>query len=312
MLRDPKSRRFATEFFGQWLGFYQFDEYRGVDRGRFPEFTPELQSAMYNEAISFFEYIVREDRPVDEILSANYAFLNRSLRQHYGVPVDNSATDEIVRVENVGEKHRGGVLSLGAVLTVTSAPLRTSPVRRGDWILRRLVGTPVPPPPADAGSIPADDVLEDGLTIGQRLAAHRQNPSCINCHARIDPLGFALENYDSIGRWRDAYRDGKPIETKGTLVTGETIDGPQQLQRHLSGESNGFSRTLATKLLGYALGRSELASDQVLLDETVARAEAKERRFSEFVVSLVTSQQFRHRRGRDEGAVAQVSATPTP
>jgi hypothetical protein len=310
MLRDPKSRRLATEFFGQWLGFYRFDEYRGVDKERFPEFTPGLQASLYNEAISFFEYIIREDRPIDEILTANYSFMNRQLREHYGLPVDDSITEEMVRVDGVAANHRGGVLGLGAVLTVTSAPLRTSPVRRGDWILRRLIGTPVPPPPADAGSIPADDVLGDGLTIGQRLEAHRRNPSCITCHSRIDPLGFALENYDSIGRWRDAYRDGKEIETSGTLLDGTKITGLEELRQHLAGTANQFPRTMATKLLGYALGRSELASDQVLLDETVARAESQGRRFSEFVVALVTSDQFRHRRGRDDAVPKLSSATP--
>ena len=154
--------------------------------------------------------------------------------------------------------------------------------------------------------------LGDGLTIGQRLEAHRRNPSCVNCHSRIDPLGFALENFDSIGRWREAYRDGKAIETSGTLLDGSKISGPEELRKHLADPANQFSRTLATKLLGYALGRSELASDQVLLDETVTRAESQGRRFSEFVVGLVTSEQFRHRRGRNDAAPVVSSVAPLP
>jgi len=163
MLRDPKARRLATEFFGQWFGFYRFDRHRGVDPKRFPEFTDKLKAAMYDEAISFFEYLLREDRPVREILFADYVFLNNELAAHYGI--ENAAASSTVRrVDGVSPDHRGGLFGLGAVLTATSAPRRTSPVKRGDWVLRRVLGTPVPPPPADAGSIPADDVLADGLT----------------------------------------------------------------------------------------------------------------------------------------------------
>ena len=209
MLRDPKARRLATEFFGQWLGFYRFDQFQGIDAGRFPEFTDRLRAAMYEEAVSFFEHLVREDRPVDEILFADYTFLNRPLAEHYGVAAVAAKGDDFVKVDGLAEQHRGGLLGMGAVLAATSAPLRTSAVKRGDWVLRRIVGTPVPPPPADVGSIPADDVLADGLTVRQRLEAHRKNASCANCHARIDPLGFALEPFDPLGRWRDAYGDGQ-------------------------------------------------------------------------------------------------------
>ena len=175
MLRDPKARRLATEFFGQWLGFYQFDRTAASIRERFPEFNDALKAAMYDEAVSFFEHIVREDRPVSEILFADYAFLNRELAEHYGIEQRTLADERLARVEDVGKHHRGGLLGLGAVLTVTSAPLRTSPVKRGDWVLRRVLGTPVPPPPADAGSIPADDVLADGLTV--RAAAGSPSPA---------------------------------------------------------------------------------------------------------------------------------------
>lgn len=225
MLRDPKARRFATEFFGQWMGFYRFDDYRGIDSGRFAEFTDALKAGLYDEAISFFEYIVREDRPVQEILFADYTFLNRGLAQHYRIDADGISTNGLARVEGVDKFHRGGLLGLGAVLAVTSAPLRTSAVKRGDWLLRRVIGTPVPPPPGDAGSIPPDDVLADGRTVRQRLEAHRSDASCVNCHSRIDPLGFALENFDPIGRWRDKYRDGQQIETTGTLHDGAEISG---------------------------------------------------------------------------------------
>lgn len=167
MLRDPKARRLAEEFFGQWFGFYRFDQHGGIDPKRFPEFNDELKTALYEEAVSFFEHIIREDRPVREILFADYAFLNDDLAKHYGIETKVSLGSKFEPVESVGQFHRGGLFGLGAVLAVTSAPLRTSPVKRGDWVLRRVLGTPVPPPPPDAGSIPADDVLGDGLTVRQ-------------------------------------------------------------------------------------------------------------------------------------------------
>ena len=300
MLRDPKARRMATEFFGQWFGFYQFDRYRGVDPERFSEFTESLQAAMHDEAVSFFEYIVRHDRPVSEILFADYTFLNRELAAHFGVESNQLVSDQHERVTDVRSAHRGGLLGLGAVLTVTSAPLRTSPVKRGDWILRRVLGTPVPPPPADAGSIPADDVLGDGLTVRQRLEAHRQQSSCRNCHARIDPFGFALEHYDAIGRWRDAYRDGQPIETSGTLRDGTLIQGTAGLRTYLRDNVDQFHRTLATKLVGYSMGRGESIADALLIDRMIEAARGGAR-FSSLVERVVTSRQFRYRRSTREG-----------
>ncbi len=306
MLRDPKARRMATEFFGQWFGFYQFDRYGGVDPRRFPEFTDRLRAAMHDEAIEFFTHIVQNDRPVSEILLADYAFLNDDLAQHYGIDAEfTTTTERLERVEGVNRFHRGGLLGLGAVLTVTSAPLRTSPVKRGDWILRRVMGTPVPPPPPDAGSIPADDVLEDGKTLRERLVAHRRQPSCANCHARIDPLGFSLENYDALGRWRDRYRDGKAIDASGTLSDGTDVSGPNGLRRHLANQERLFRQTLCTKLVGYALGRGVLVSDTDLIDEMMETLR-RDDRFSNLIVKIVSSPQFCYHRGHD-GSGREVS-----
>jgi Protein of unknown function (DUF1592)/Protein of unknown function (DUF1588)/Protein of unknown function (DUF1585)/Protein of unknown function (DUF1595) len=295
MLRDPKARRLATEFFGQWLGFYRFDGYQGIDTRRFPEFTDRLKSALYEESVSFFEHIVRDDRPVDEIVFADYAFWNRHLAEHYGIKVENLSNETFARVDGIAKHHRGGLLGLGAVLTVTSAPLRTSAVKRGDWVLRRVVGTPVPPPPADVGSIPADDLSADKLTIRRRLEVHRSNATCNNCHSRIDPLGFALEHFDPIGRWRDTYRDGQKIEASGTLADGTTVSGPAGLRDYLRREKTKFHRTLSVKLLGYVLGRSELASDGPLID-VMAKDADDGHRFSDIVMRIVLSKQFRYQR----------------
>ncbi|HEV8544226.1 MAG TPA: DUF1592 domain-containing protein, partial [Verrucomicrobiae bacterium] len=303
MLRDPKARRFATEFFGQWFGFYRFDGYRGVDTARFKEFTENLKSSMYDEAVSFFEYIVREDRPVQEILFADYSFLNRDLAAHYGIEgAATPPTNALARIEGVNRFHRGGLLSLGAVLTTTSAPLRTSAVKRGDWMLRRVLGKSIPPPPGDAGSIPPDDVLPDGKTVRQRLEAHRRDASCVNCHSRIDPLGFALEHFDSIGRWRDTYRDGQIIDASGKLSDGTEISEFEGLIEYLHQQEGLFDRTLCAKLLGYALGRAELISDRPLLDRMTGGLRS-DSRFSRLVTEIVTSSQFRYQRGEEsEGA----------
>ena len=298
MLADPKARRLATEFFGQWLGFYRFDQHRGVDTSRFPEFTEEVKAAMYDEAVSFFEYVIREGRPIREIISADYTFLNQVLAKHYGVEKEITATGRTKKVENADEFQRGGLLRLGAVLTATSAPLRTSPVKRGDWVLRRILGTPTPPPPPDAGSIPADEKLFGGLTVREQLEAHRRNAACVSCHSRIDPLGFPLEHYDAVGRWRAEYAEGQPIDAGTTLGDGARIDGVAGLIDHLETQEHQVLRTLSSKLLGYALGRTILLSDQPLMDR-MAEAGGKAS-FADLAAEVAASRQFRYRRGRED------------
>lgn len=299
MLADAKARRMSAEFFGQWLGFYRFDQFKGVDTGRFPEFTDEVKSAMYDEAVSFFEYIVRNNRPAREILSADYTFLNKTLAAYYGVKKDIKSTGAPEKVDGANAFERGGALRLGAVLTTTSAPLRTSPVKRGDWILRRILNTPTPPPPADAGSIPADDKLFGGLSLHDKLEAHKRNATCATCHARIDPLGFPLEHFDSTGRWRNKYPDGKDIYDAGTTYDHVDITGTKGLLSYLQSKDEQVRRTLATKLLGYALGRTALPSDLPLIDKMVA--EGGDTPFAQLVSDVVLSKQFRTRLGRDDG-----------
>ena len=299
MLKDEKARRLASEFFGQWFGFYQFDRYRGVDPKRFPEFTDGVKSALHDEAVSLFEHIIRQNRPVDEILFANYTFLNAELAEYYNVPfqpvLEPNGTPNSLLYAPLKESNQGGLLGLGAVLTVTSAPRRTSPVKRGDWILRRVLGTPVPPPPADVGSIPADDVLADGKTVRQRLESHRSDASCQNCHSRIDPLGFSLEHFDAIGRWRDRYRDGQKIDSSGTLADGSKISGPNGLRTYLAKNQRLFHRTLCVKLVGYALGRRESIADAVLIESMMSELEERPK-FANLVERIVRSKQFRYRR----------------
>ncbi|MCA9126101.1 MAG: DUF1592 domain-containing protein [Planctomycetales bacterium] len=331
MLRSEKISRLATEFFGQWLGFYQFDRYRGVDADRFPEFDDELKSSLHQEAVYFFEHILRHDRPFTEMLDADYTFANQRLAQHYGLTWSNETENTVVTLESmpqetvsksvslasvpkenlnsllstssglkliadVREHHRGGVFGLGAVLTATSAPLRTSAVKRGDWILRRIVGTPVPAPPADAGSIPAEEVLADGLTIRQRLEQHRMRSECANCHDRIDPLGFALENYDSIGRWRETYADGQTIDAKAVSHQGKIMDGVAGLQDYLRSERQAFAHNFADRLVAYCLGRAPGLADAQLIDDATAALQ-EDPRISSAVMAIVQSPQFLMKRG---------------
>jgi hypothetical protein len=292
MLADPKARRMSTEFFGQWFGFYHFDQYRGVDTSRYPEFTQQIKDAMYDEAVSFFEHIIRENRPVSDILYADYDFLNQPLAKYYGIKAEVKSADDVEMVSGVNTLNRGGVLRLGAVLTTTSAPLRTSPVKRGDWVLRRVLGTPTPPPPPDAGSLPSDPKLFGGLSVRDKLAQHKRNPTCATCHTRIDPMGFPLEHFDSTGRWRETYSDGKPIDDRGEMIDKSIIPGVQGLLAYLRSQEGKVQVTLAHKLIGYALGRTAQGSDQVLIGKMVAAGNSAT--MADLVNLVVTSAQFRN------------------
>jgi hypothetical protein len=257
-----------------------------VDTSRFPEFTADVKAGMYAEAVAFFDHIVRQNRPVKEILTADYTFLNQPLAKHYGVTAEVKSAREVEMVKGVAG--RGGLLRLGAVLTATSAPLRTSPVKRGDWVLRRVLGTPTPPPPPNAGTLPADDKAFAGKSIRERLAAHQRNATCAGCHARIDPLGFPFEKYDPVGRVRTAYADGMAIDDASKTGTG--VEG---LIQYLRTQESQVQKNMAQKLLGYALGRTMLPGDQVLIRKLAAAG--GEATFAQLATEIVASKQFRYR-----------------
>jgi hypothetical protein len=300
MTADPKARRLATEFFGQWLGFYRFDEFRGVDTTRFPEFTEEVRKGMYDEAVATFEYLVRQERPLKEMLHADYTFLNQPLAKFYGIEREIASTEGVERIEGANAFNRGGALRLGSVLTTTSAPLRTSPVKRGDWLLRRILGAPTPPPPADAGSLPSDPKEFGQLTLRQRLDEHKRNASCAACHLKIDPLGFPLEEFDAVGRTRKGYEDGTPVDTTGEFADKSSIAGANGLLKYLEGKEPQVMKTFARKLIGYALGRTVLPSDRALVDDLIAAG--GNATFSDLAVKIATSRQFRNHQGRGDAA----------
>ncbi|MGE9267233.1 MAG: DUF1592 domain-containing protein [Verrucomicrobiales bacterium] len=291
MLRAPQAAILAEEFAGQWLKFHGFFAHGTVDGGKFPEFTPELRADMHRETREFFAHLVREDRPVSEVILADYTFLNERLARHYGVP---GVTGGEFRKVAVGDFHRGGILGMGSVLTKTSFPQRTSPVLRGDWLLHVILGQPTPPPPADVPEL--EEAGGETLTLREKLEKHRDHKACASCHDKIDPLGFSLESFDSIGRWREVDETGRQIDASGALKDGTKLDGLSGLRAYLATREKDFARLFSRKLLAYALGREILASDQLLLEEMTGRLSSGEGRFSEAVELIVRSPQFRNRR----------------
>lgn len=288
MLADEKSRALADGFAAQWLRFRDVLT-APADFRRYPEIWNErLRPSMYEEAALFFDDIVKNDRDVRRLLDCDETFLNGTLAAHYGIKADVDAEMKLVKLP---DRRRGGVLGMGAILLSTSHPLRTSPVLRGKWILDQLIDDPPPPPPANAGTLPGDDQLPDGLTQRQRLERHRQNPSCAACHARIDPLGFSLENYDVTGKWRTEVQT-KPIDTKGTLPDGREIDGPIALKDALLADGERFVATLTKKLMVYAIGRSTESADEKLVASIAKDAFGNGAKFSAIVLGIVRSRAF--------------------
>jgi hypothetical protein len=296
MLKDPRSRALADNFAAQWLQLRLLDQV-SPDPQTFPEWSDELRAAMKAETLAFFQYVVREDRSVLELLDANYSFINEPLAKLY--KVQNVTGPELRRVEFTGElaKQRGGLLTQASVLTLTSNPTRTSPVKRGKWVLEQVFNAPPPPPPPDVPDLPGEAVA-NGVSVRKRLEAHRKNPACSSCHARMDGIGFGLENYNAVGAWRT--KDGAfALDTSGSLADGTKFNGPVQLKAILKARKERFARTLAEKLLTFALGRGLERADKCHVDTIVAQAQKENYKFSALITAIVTSEPFRKKRGDD-------------
>jgi len=291
MLADPRASALAEEFAGQWLEFHGFDKISTVDTNRFPEFTPELRRDMNRETDAFFTHLVREDRPVRDIILADYTFLNERLAAYYGVP---GVKGEDFQKVPVAAFHRGGVLGMASILTKTSYPQRTSPVLRGNWLLRSVLGTPTPPPPADVPKL--DETSAQAKTVRERLEAHRANSACAVCHDKIDPLGFALESFDPIGRFREKDEAGLQIDASGKLKDGTTFTGIDGLRQYLGTRQADFDKLFCRKLVGFALGRALSPTDQPLFDAMRAQLDKSGDRFSAAVLTVAQSRQFQNRR----------------
>jgi hypothetical protein len=291
MLADPKAEALAREFAAQWLRFRGFSTKAPPDRETFPELTPELQADMEREAVAFLADLIRTDRPLRELFTAGHTFLNERLAVHYRVP--GVVGPEFRRVD-VAAHGRGGLLGMGAVLASTSYPRRTSPVLRGNWVLSAVLGTPTPPPPPNIP--PLDESPAAGLGLRARLQAHRANAACAVCHDRIDPLGFALEGFDALGRRRDLDDAGAPVDLVATLADGTTFTGFDGLRDHLARHRDVVTLQLCRKLLGYALGREILPTDLPLLEDLCGRILGDDAGISAAVLGIVHSRQFQNRR----------------
>jgi mono/diheme cytochrome c family protein len=297
MLADPRSAAMAENFAGQWLEIRNLDAIK-PDPQKFPAWTPELRDAMKTETRMFFDTILRENRPVGEFIDARYTFLNELLAKHYGI--DNVTGPEFRRVD-LATGERGGVLTHGSVLAVSSYPTRTSVVIRGRYILQNILGTPPPPPPAD---VPALDEQAVGTTASLRkqMEAHRTNAICASCHSRMDPLGFALENYDAIGKWR-TMDGGFPVDSSGVLPGGKKFANSAEMRQILTERVPELTRTLTEKLLIYSLGRGLQRYDRPTVNGITKRVAASGYGFQTLVQEVVRSLPFQSRRAEDVKAV---------
>jgi hypothetical protein len=315
MLKDPKAQAFVKNFTGQWL------EARDVEfipinpvavlglKGRNPNapgitFDGPLRVAMRTEVEMTFNYVMREDRSVLELVDSNYTFLNEKLADQYGIK--GVTGDSFRRVELPADSPRGGVLTAGAVLVVTSNPTRTSPVKRGLFVLENILGTPPPPPPPNVPALEDAKAGADGHdpTLRELLAAHRSSPLCSSCHSRMDPLGLAFENFNAMGMWRD--QDAKqPIQAAGQLVTGEKFADVRELKHIISHERHlDYYRCLTEKLMTYALGRGMEYYDLETIDQLVKRLDESDGRFSVLLDGVIQSAAFQRQRSRDPAPAA--------
>ena len=310
MLADPKATELARDFGSQWLQIQRLATVT-PDRERFPTFGRRLRAAMLKETELFLESIFREDQSILTLLDADYTFLNQELANHYGITdtqgnwmgqkktvpggEEIKGYDKFRRVTLQGAS-RGGILTHASVLTVTSNPTRTSPVKRGRWVLEQLLGSPPPPPPPDVPELEEDHKVITGTTLRERLEQHREDPACANCHAKMDPIGFALENYNAIGAFRT--KEGElEIDTTAELPDGTAFDGIADLKQVLIDRQQQFVRCLAEKMLTYALGRGLEYYDRPTVDRIVAQLEAEGYRSSALITEIVKSDPFRLRRG---------------
>jgi mono/diheme cytochrome c family protein len=291
MLKDPRSRALVSEFGGQWLQFRALENVK-PDVEKFPEFDPYLRLSMREETERFFSRIVHEDRSILEFLNADYTFMNERLARHYGIP-DIQGPE--FRLVTLPDARRGGVLTQGSVLTVSSYSTRTSPVLRGRWVLDNLLDAPPPDPPPNVPNI-NEKAVGETATMRQQMEAHRSNATCAACHRRMDPLGFGLENFDAIGQWRTM--DGKlQVDASGMLPDGRTFTGPAELRTILQDDREAFAKCMTAKMLTYALGRGLEPGDRRIVRMIARRLPAYDYRFSGLVLEIARSLPFQMRRG---------------
>jgi cytochrome c553 len=296
MLKDPKSRALIDSFASQWLQLRKMETI-APDVKLFPEFTPEIRKAMYDESMSYLEAIMREDRSVLELIDSDYTYLNDKLAKLYGIP---GVVGNQFRKVQLTDRNRGGLLGQGAVLAITSMPGRTSPVKRGKWVLEEILGDPPPPPPPNVESLEkqADTADVSKLSLRQRMDRHRTDPVCSSCHKVMDAIGFGMENFDALGRWRDKDATGLALDTAGKLPNGASFRNPVELKRIFMEAKDKFAANMAGKMLTYALGRGTEHYDETTIERIVETMGKNDYRFSVLVAEVATSYPFLNRRTR--------------
>ena len=296
MLDDPKSVAFEQNFFGQWLELRKLVDLR-LNPELFPKFSSALKADLQEETLRFAGEIVRENRPALELLTAQSTHLNGNLAKLYGI--SGFEKDDPFRRVSLEGQPRQGILTQGSILMLTSYPDRTSPTRRGNWILSNILGDEPPPPPANVPELEANEAVDQNLSLRERLVQHRVNPSCVSCHETMDSIGFGFENFDAIGQWRD--KDGdQPIDSAGGLPTGERFANAQELIGILSQREEEFVRHLVSKLLTYALGRGVEYYDRPAIDQILANTAAQDHRFRDLLLEVVLSRPFLMQRAQQE------------
>jgi mono/diheme cytochrome c family protein len=295
MLQDPKAKALADNFAGQWLMLRNLHNV-DPDPKLFPDFNDKLREAMKQESLLFFDEVVSKDRSILDFLDGKFTYVNGDLARHYGIAGVNGDSFQRVVLTGASARERGGVLTQASVLTVTSNPTRTSPVKRGKWVLEQLLGTPPPPPPPGVPQLKENQATSMATSVRQRMQEHLKNPECASCHTRMDPIGFSLENYDAVGRWRT--QDGNlPINASGTLPDSGRFVGPNQLKAILVQKRNQFARAFSEKMLTYALGRGLVTGDKCVVDNITKTLAAQDYRFSALITAIVLSDSFRKTSG---------------
>ncbi|RYD82211.1 MAG: DUF1588 domain-containing protein, partial [Verrucomicrobiaceae bacterium] len=296
---------FAESFASQWLRTKELHDLVNPAPDRFPQYTPQLRQAFYAESVEFFHALLRENHPLTDCLDADYTYANETLAMFYGIP---GVSGEEMRRVALTDRNRGGVLGMGGVLTLTSYPRRTSPVLRGKWVMEEILGTPPPPPPPNV-STQSVERREKGLTFRQQLEQHREDPRCAGCHARMDPLGFGLENFDPIGAYRTESR-GTSVDASGQMISGEKFVGAAALKQLLLQRKDEFTRNITQKMLAYALGRGLEAPDWWPVRQ-ISRAVAKDGyRTQTLVLEITKSIPFQYRGPAAPTTVAHAQKQP--
>ncbi|MBM3752581.1 MAG: DUF1592 domain-containing protein [Acidobacteria bacterium] len=299
LLDDRRSRALFDGFGAQWLGVGGLKR-QVFDPAVYPQMTAEMRQAMYDEARLFFESVVRENKSVIRFTDGDYTYLNATLAPIYGL--EKTVKGSAMRKVQLRDPNRGGVLGMPGILAATSFPNRTSPVKRGVWVLEQLLGDHVPAAPPNVPALDQQDQASvANLTVRERTELHRTNAVCANCHQILDPIGFGLENFDAIGRWRERDSNGKPIDAAGELPGGKRFSGPKDLKTIIAARTDALCRNLVNKLLAYALGRRLEGYDEIVVDTLAQDAAADGYRMQTVITGVITSYPFTHRRiGRKE------------